>query len=152
MFEQTDKDEHGFTLIELLVVIIIIGILAAIAIPVFLNQRKKGYDSQVKSDIHNAVVQLETYAVDYNGGLPSYSTTGDTDMTTLVNNFSVGKSNADQSLVVRLTSGNGSASTVGYIIAGFSQSGKGFCYKSAASSNGVYTNTGAAAINSTTGC
>ena len=41
-----DNREEGFTLIELLVVIIIIGIFAAIAIPVFLNQRQKGYDAR----------------------------------------------------------------------------------------------------------
>ena len=49
-----EEREGGFTLIELLVVIIIIGILAAIAIPVFLNQRKKGYDAAMKSDVRNA--------------------------------------------------------------------------------------------------
>ena len=52
--------EEGFTLIELLVVIIIIGILAAIAIPVFLNQRRKGWDSAVKSDLRNAATAQET--------------------------------------------------------------------------------------------
>ncbi len=46
-------DEEGFTLIELLVVIIIIGTLASIAIPIFLNQRQKGWDAQVKSDLRN---------------------------------------------------------------------------------------------------
>ncbi len=60
------KETEGFTLIELLVVIIIIGILAAIAIPVFLNQRKKGYDSALKSDLRNLAVAEETYLTDNN--------------------------------------------------------------------------------------
>jgi type IV pilus assembly protein PilA len=60
------REEEGFTLIELLVVIIIIGILAAIAIPVFLNQRKKGYDAQAKSDLRNLATQEETFLTDNN--------------------------------------------------------------------------------------
>ena len=59
-----DEREEGFTLIELLVVIIIIGILAAIAIPVFLSQRKKGYDAGVKSDMRNAATAEESYLTD----------------------------------------------------------------------------------------
>ena len=56
-----EKDQ-GFTLIELLVVIVIIGILAAIAIPLFLNQRKKGVDASLKSDLKSAATTIETYA------------------------------------------------------------------------------------------
>jgi type IV pilus assembly protein PilA len=61
------EDEKGFTLIELLVVILIIGILAAIAIPAFLNQRAKAYDSQAKSNVKTAQIAEETYATDNNG-------------------------------------------------------------------------------------
>jgi prepilin-type N-terminal cleavage/methylation domain-containing protein len=57
--------EGGFTLIELLVVIIIIGILAAIAIPVFLNQRKKGYEASMKSDLRTVANEMETYFTDF---------------------------------------------------------------------------------------
>jgi type IV pilus assembly protein PilA len=94
---QRANDERGFTLIELLVVILIIGILAAIAIPSFLNQKGKAYDASAKELARTAETTAETYATD-NGG--SYSgLNGASGLTTL----------ATYEPTIQTASGNGNA-------------------------------------------
>jgi len=76
MRKSTDENDQGFTLIELLVVMIIIGILAAIAIPVFLNQRKKANDTAATSDVSTLGKEVATYYVDATAPLSGVTVTG----------------------------------------------------------------------------
>jgi type IV pilus assembly protein PilA len=59
------RDDRGFTLIELLVVILIIGVLAAIALPAFLNQRSKAHDANAKEAVRSAQTAMETFYTDH---------------------------------------------------------------------------------------
>ena len=83
--KRMDESEEGFTLIELLVVIIIIGILAAIAIPVFLSQKSKGYEASMKSDLRTVAQEVESQNVDnQNYALTTFGTGTLTDGTSNV--------------------------------------------------------------------
>ncbi|MBV9096953.1 MAG: prepilin-type N-terminal cleavage/methylation domain-containing protein [Frankiaceae bacterium] len=71
------RGDDGFTLVELITVMVIVGVLAGIAIPLFLNQRSTAFESQVKSDLHNAAIAEESYALHHDGAYLTSGTAAD---------------------------------------------------------------------------
>jgi type IV pilus assembly protein PilA len=131
--ERRASGESGFTLIELLVVVVIMGILIAIAIPVYLNYKKGASDKSAQSDLRNAINVFEQCNVD-NSVYPS--AVGGTGALTGCTGQSV-KASSGTTFVYFAKSTPAASANTNYIVGAYNTNGSGsttnyFCYASAA--------------------
>jgi type IV pilus assembly protein PilA len=115
------RSEQGFTLIELLVVILIIGILAAIAIPSFLSQKSKATDAQAKELARTAQTTAETISTDNGGSYAKVGTAGE--LTAYEPSIVTGTGTPTKGAWITTATGNG---TIGYTVTATSTSGDTF--------------------------
>jgi type IV pilus assembly protein PilA len=115
--ERIHNGQEGFTLIELLVVILIIGILAAIALPAFLGQQAKGQDSEAKSNVRNLVSHMESCFTT----AESYAGCDATNQEIIDSGLPLGNAEGDVEI-------SGAPTDDGYVLIGHSKSGETFTY------------------------
>lgn len=129
------QSESGFTLVELLVVMLILGLLAAIAIPSFFNQRDKANDADAKSAARTAQTAMETYATDNQGSYANASVTilkGIEETLTNVADANFAVTSGAKNYAVEITSSTGNKFTITRADTGVTtlscvQTGKGGC-------------------------